>query len=104
MESEKPAQELDYPTNLDVVVWQENHYQVAATVRTNLQETDMFLLNELKENAPTFRLIGAKFERYSFSKDLPKDGYIRRKDEGVRVTGELIGGEKYQVGKQKMKA
>jgi len=84
---------LDYPINLDVVTWKNDPYQVVAMAQTGVQEKDIFVVRYLVPDSETFRINGARFVRFDVTKD-PPDGEILKRDEGVRLTGELVEGER----------
>ena len=81
--------EKTYPTILDVVDWKEKEYQVVGLAR--MEKDDIYLLNNLDNGEPLIRVKGANFK--PVEKRDPGKGRVYRKEEGVRVTGKLIGGE-----------
>ena len=92
MESQEKSSRLDYPTTLDVVTWKDIHYQVVASGRYNDPQKDFYSLNPLEENPQTIRVgEGARFVRTPISD--PPEGFVYRRDEGVKVTGRLEGGK-----------
>lgn len=80
-----------YPTNLDVVDFNGKEYQVVGTVRTKDPLKDKFVLKDLQSGEILRVLNGATF---SFGKMRdPGPGNVYRRDEDVKVTGTIIGGE-----------
>jgi hypothetical protein len=82
----------DYPIALDVVIWKDNSYQLAVVAQTKSYRDAIYTVTELESNGQQFRIKGAQFHR-TVSQD-PPAGNVYRRREGVRVTGELIGGKR----------
>lgn len=92
MESKENPIKLDYPTMLDVVTWEDKYYQVAGGGRFNDPKRDFYSLNPLEKNPKTIRVgEGAKFIRTPAVD--PPEGFVFRREEGVKVTGRLEGGK-----------
>lgn len=93
MESRKNSS-LEYPVMLDVVIWKKDPYQVVGSAQTNSQKTDFFILQDTTPDSKPFRVKGAKFVS-TITKD-PPAGYVYKRDEGVRITGKLVGGRRQE--------
>ena len=83
----------DYPTVLDVVIWKDTHYQVVGIAQTKSYKNDLFTVQGLEDKDTPFRIKGARFHR-TISQD-PPEGRVYKREEGVRVTGELLGGKRH---------
>ena len=83
--------ELQYPTNLDVVDYNDQEFQVVGTFRAKDPLKDKFLLKDLK-SGKIFRVVNGATFSFGKMRD-PGSGDVYRRDEDVKVTGSIIGGE-----------
>lgn len=92
--SEKDSSRPDYPTTLDVVrhKWQE--VQVVGSVQTGNPKKDIFLVKNT-QSGETYRIKGSRFVR-SENQD-PSPGLVHRAEEGVKITGSLLGGIRQEL-------
>lgn len=72
----------ELPTTLDVVDFGEQEHQVVAVTQ------GLFLLKNI-ETEEVFRVLGI-YKSYKITRE-PDTGNIHRRDEGIRVTGRVIG-------------
>lgn len=79
-----------YPVTLDVVEFNGNEYQVIASSQTGKVANDRFVLKDIRTEE-ILRVKGAVFAPIKLRDPGPGDVY--RKDEGVKVTGLIFGGE-----------
>lgn len=80
-----------YPTNLDVVDFNGEEYQVIGTVRTKDPLKDKFILKDL-QSGEIFRVSNGATFTFGKHRD-PGQGDVYRRDEDVKVTGSIMGGE-----------
>lgn len=92
--SEKGSHGPEYPTTLDVVRHEEDQVQIIGSVQTGDPNKDIFLVKNT-ETGEAYRIIGAKFTR-SESQE-PRAGHVYRIEEGVKITGELVGGKRQKT-------
>ena len=86
-------EKIDYPIALDVVLFEGRRYQVAEIAQTGRPDDDIYVINDIEDpDKESFRVRGATFNRLPVTED-PGEGAVYRREEGVRLTGELIGGE-----------
>lgn len=88
--SEKQAEGPIYPVTLDVVDYKGEEYQVVASAQTGDPNKDQYVLKNTN-TGETIRVTGAVFT--PFPTRTPGIGDVYRRDEGVRVTGLIAGGE-----------
>lgn len=79
-----------YPGILDVVDYGGEEYQVVSSAQTGDPNKNRYVLKNTNTGA-IIRVVGAIFT--PFPTRTPDAGDVYRRDEGVRVTGSLEGGE-----------
>jgi len=91
--AEKARQRPNYPGTLDVVEVGGKEFQVVGVNQTGNIKTDMYLLRDPRNSEVLITIEGAKFKAFDRTKE-PESKNIYRQDEGVKVTGILVGGKK----------
>lgn len=92
---EQPGEGPDYPTTLDVVTINGQEVQIVAQAHDPQDPGEDIYLVKDTETGQFSRIVGASFERTSTAE--PGEGEVYLREEGVRVTGALKGGEKEAV-------
>ncbi|GEM_PF-5325961 len=81
-----------YPTTLDVINYGGNEYQVIASAQSGTDfGRDLFVLKDIT-TGEVIRVKGAVFTPFKVTRN-PGIGDVHLRDEGVRITGSIAGGE-----------
>lgn len=89
--TETKRSDTEYPTTLDVVRREGREYQVVAMSQTGNPSEDLYVLKD-PGSGEIHRVKGARFTPTTPAE--PGKGEIHKRDEGVRVTGNLGGGSR----------
>ena len=89
MSEKSERKRVQYPTTLDVIRRGDKEYQIIGMVQTGKPDEDIYLLKD-PQSGQIQRVKGARFVPTSATE--PGTGTIHKREEGVRVTGDLPGG------------
>jgi hypothetical protein len=81
-----------YPTTLDVINYGGNEYQVIASGQSRDSSRDLFVLKDVV-TGEVIRVKGAVFTPFKVTRNPGPGDDVHLRDEGVRVTGSIAGGE-----------
>lgn len=90
-EDRKRQTGVEYPDTLDVVERDGKEYQIVAMGTGIGVGNDFYLLKDIETEEIT-KIKGSRFTPFTEMRK-PGEGKVRKRDEGVRVTGTLTGGE-----------
>ena len=89
---EGSSKEITYPVTLDVVLFGGKEYQVKGSAQTGNPKKDIYNLRDPLNLNVLIEVKGARFELLKENRK-PGSGEILHRDEGVMVTGKLVGGK-----------